>query len=409
MLAASTRHAGRAVRPLPRRLRCESLSRPSAASPHRSRFWRWEEDDVHAFVHYEQAGDSGPALLCVPGFGVGASPHWTDTLEELSLRHRVFVIDLLGQGKSWPDRVDGLAFSADLWVRQNAAFISSVIREPAFVCGNSLGGFVAVHLATAHPQLVRGLVLLNAAPFWGAPANNLWNGVLPAPWLPSLVARVYFSILRSPAAVRALLRLVYASPSRVDDALLVSILEPTSRAAAPAVFASILFSPPPALSFTDALRATSAARVPLLALYGRDDPWVVPLWGQRLKRTRPEACYIELSPAGHCPHHEAPFAVNPLVAQWIAAVVGSEEQQQQQQPADESSIRVGLPLPNVGDTATFAPPSGGVAVVARRVDGTPRNPFEIADARRAAEDAAAEAVGAAVTAAVREAEDAAMR
>jgi pimeloyl-ACP methyl ester carboxylesterase len=39
---------------------------------------------------------------------------------------------------------------------------------------------------------------------------------------------------------------------------------------------------------------------------GRDDPWVVPIWGQRLKRKLPEAQYLELAPAGHCPHHEAP-------------------------------------------------------------------------------------------------------
>jgi len=31
---------------------------------------------------------------------------------------------------------------------------------------------------------------------------------------------------------------------------------------------------------------------------GRDDPWVVPLWGQRLKRKVPSAVYLELSPAG---------------------------------------------------------------------------------------------------------------
>lgn len=37
----------------------------------------------------------------------------------------------------------------------------------------------------------------------------------------------------------------------------------------------------------------------MLLLYGKEDPWVRPLWGQRLKRRLPEAMYLELSPAGY--------------------------------------------------------------------------------------------------------------
>lgn len=61
----------------------------------------------------------------------------------------------------------------------------------------------------------------------------------------------------------------------------------------------------------------------LLLLYcppGRDDPWVVPIWGQRLKRQMPSATYLELAPAGHCPHHEAPTAINSIITTWVAAV-----------------------------------------------------------------------------------------
>jgi pimeloyl-ACP methyl ester carboxylesterase len=67
---------------------------------------------------------------------------------------------------------------------------------------------------------------------------------------------------------------------------------------------------------------------------GRDDPWVVPIWGQRLKRRLPEAQYLELAPAGHCPHHEAPTGEQsprsvPVVlclcqfVQFLAAVPGA--------------------------------------------------------------------------------------
>eukprot|EP00878_Enallax_costatus_P038892 GHUV01044380.1.p2 GENE.GHUV01044380.1~~GHUV01044380.1.p2 ORF type:complete len:158 (+),score=47.41 GHUV01044380.1:595-1068(+) len=53
---------------------------------------------------------------------------------------------------------------------------------------------------------------------------------------------------------------------------------------------------------------------------GRDDPWVTRAWGHRLKRQLPEAQYLELAPAGHCPHHEAPAAVNNIIRTWVTAV-----------------------------------------------------------------------------------------
>ncbi len=63
--------------------------------------------------------------------------------------------------------------------------------------------------------------------------------------------------------------------------------------------------------------------LPAFAPAGKEDPWVRPIWGQRLKRRLPSATYLELSPAGHCPHHEAPAAVNRAARAWVAAQEGN--------------------------------------------------------------------------------------
>ncbi len=39
----------------------------------------------------------------------------------------------------------------------------------------------------------------------------------------------------------------------------------------------------------------------MVLMYGKEDPWVTPVWGQKLKKKRPDALYYELSPCGHCP------------------------------------------------------------------------------------------------------------
>jgi hypothetical protein len=96
---------------------------------------------------------------------------------------------------------------------------------------------------------------------------------------------------------------------------------------------------------------------------GREDPWVVPLWGQRLKRSRPEAAYYELSPVGHCPHHEAPTAINQLITEWVAG-------------AEEGRFQGPLPC---GESWEVQEWDGGVVQVAH-VAGQPRNVFEHLDA-----------------------------
>lgn len=98
-----------------------------------------------------------------------------------------------------------------------------------------------------------------------------------------------------------MLRLVYANKDAADCPVLSEgILRPTQRPDAIDAFVSIVFSPKPARPFNDAL---SAAPCPVLLLYGRDDPWVVPLWGQRAMRVLEDggkdAEYWEMTPAGH--------------------------------------------------------------------------------------------------------------
>lgn len=50
--------------------------------------------------------------------------------------------------------------------------------------------------------------------------------------------------------------------------------------------------------------------LPICLMYGKEDPWVRPVWGLQVKRQLPEAPYYQISPAGHCPHDEVPEVCN---------------------------------------------------------------------------------------------------
>lgn len=147
--------------------------------------------------------------------------------------------------------------------------------------------------------------------------------------------------------------MVYGDKNAVDAGLVRAILTPTRRACALDAFCSVVFSPKSALAFDDATRAIRERRIPTALVYGRDDPWVVPLWGQRLKRAIPDASYYELPGVGHCPAHEAPEATNACVAAFVSRC----EKKNNLHGAETSS-------------------SSNSAAARFLVDGAPRNAFE---------------------------------
>jgi pimeloyl-ACP methyl ester carboxylesterase len=92
--------------------------------------------------------------------------------------------------------------SVDTWRLQIYSFLLEVMKashdRPAYVIGNSLGGYLAVQLAALHPEIVRGVVLMNATPFWGfkpplEAQQGFWS-MLPSGSIP--IPQVWFSHLQ---------------------------------------------------------------------------------------------------------------------------------------------------------------------------------------------------------------------
>ncbi|KAK3277969.1 hypothetical protein CYMTET_14062 [Cymbomonas tetramitiformis] len=197
------------------------------------------------------------------------------------------------------------------------------------MAGNSVGGFISVAVAATRPQLVQGIILLNSTPFWGFVPDPIrsprlhslmpWTGVLPVPPFFDWLSRIYFNAFRSRGNIRNLLGFVYSRPrDTLDDELVECIRSPTDHPLAQHAFASILLSPAFPLNFD---QLTQAIDCPVALIYGRDDPWIVPLWGHRLKRRIPEASYFQVTPSGHCPHHETPEAVNKVIIEWTKSAL----------------------------------------------------------------------------------------
>ena len=104
------------------------------------------------------------------------------------------------------------------------------------------------------------------------------------------------------------------------------ICEAASHPLGAEAFASILFAGRARQDFDEIMRRLGQSKVPVALCYGAEDPWVKPIWGQRAFRRSGESLpYYEVSPSGHCPHHETPKAVADVLVAWLNDLPTSEE------------------------------------------------------------------------------------
>jgi pimeloyl-ACP methyl ester carboxylesterase len=124
-------------------------------------------------IHSEVTGD-GPAVLLTHGFA--ASSHmFASTVEALAPDHTAIAWDMPGHGRSdAPD--DASEYSTRRFLDHMVALIDAAGVERAVVLGHSLGGYLSLQLALAHPHRVRGLVLVDTGPgYRNDVARDGWN------------------------------------------------------------------------------------------------------------------------------------------------------------------------------------------------------------------------------------------
>ncbi|KAL7504028.1 hypothetical protein ACHAXN_001741 [Cyclotella atomus] len=331
-------------------------------------------------IAYEVASDvvSGNRdvvpILLLNGFGVG-SFHQHRLMKQLLSQHqssdantqyKIYGIDYLGQGKSWPASCDdgmsedeyNLGYSADMWIDQLTSFIQQVIApstgQKVHIVGNSVGGYLGTILSYKHPELDETLTLLNATPVWGLNLP-MWDGKLPAPPLPRFVGRALFDTIRNLDVIDQYLDIAYVYKQAFDgtfddtfhdeqsdqetksNALNLKIRGCTEGKGGHAAFASILWSSPASttdengniqtIGFYDGLQQLP---IDILLLFGSNDEWCTPAVAKRMhttlsKRTAnsdgytPCQRYVTIDNAGHCPNHEAPTAVARALESWLEA------------------------------------------------------------------------------------------
>lgn len=242
-------------------------------------------------ISYLSAGESGPPVVMLHGWGAFKELWWS-TVGGLGRDHRCYALDVPGHGASPLGRADTIAALAETV----AAFCDDLGLAQTVLMGHSMGGAVAAELALLRPDLVRRLVLVDAA--------------VDAHLMP-LYARVYlipsfgWAILRiSQLAGRQVRPIGAMVPHDHGGGLLLPWLRRASTMAdfEPEGLHRIYRS----LFATQAGASLALIAVPTLVVSGQFDGLVPTTNSRRLARLIRGARYVEIRGAMHNPMDERP-------------------------------------------------------------------------------------------------------
>lgn len=262
-----------------------------------------------------------PPVLLLHGFGTSIG-HWRHNLPVLGQHYPVYALDLLGFGSS---RKAWATYTIDLWVNQVYEFWQTLIQHPMVLVGNSIGSLVALSAAATHPEMVKGLILINlpdfslreeALPGWLRPVVSTVEGLVASP----VVLQSLFYLLRRPSIVQKWAGLAYYNPSAIDAELVEILTQPARDRGAAATF-SVLFKAMTSSKFGPPIKSVlPTLDIPLLLIWGRQDRMIPPQLAQQFADLNPNVKLIELDNAGHCPHDECPEQVNRILLDWLAGI-----------------------------------------------------------------------------------------
>jgi pimeloyl-ACP methyl ester carboxylesterase len=249
--------------------------------------------------------DSGRGTPVVFIHGIGASMYsWRYTLLPIvSAGYRIVAFDNRGFGFS--DQPAHRYRNAD-YVRLVVALLDSLGISSAVLVGHSMGGTIAADVALAHPDRVRGLVLINAAGY-----GVRWPGVMKIARWPFIGAVA--TTFRGRWFTERILRSTYADPAKVTESDIDQYYAPVPQPAFGRALRGVLRE----FRFDSLAGRLGRVQAPTLVLWGTADRWIPVRDGARFARELPRSEFVVIDRSGHNAHEESPDRVNQLLLDFL--------------------------------------------------------------------------------------------
>jgi len=279
--------------------------------------------DLGGPAHYADFGGAGHPIVLLHGLG-GSHLNWLAVAPRLARLGRVLAPDLLGHGRT---RSLGRPATVDGNLRLLGRFLEEVVREPAALVGNSMGGTLAMALAAATPERVSSLVLV--APAAPISASALLDREVFALFAGAAVPLLGGAVVRwrrrngPERLVADSLELVCADARRVPEDIVEAHVELARERAeyGPAVVRDFLAAERSLVAKLVRRRRfremVARVRLPALLVQGERDRLVRVETTRALAASRSDWRLEVMADVGHLPQLEAPEPFLGLVAPWL--------------------------------------------------------------------------------------------
>jgi 2-hydroxymuconate-semialdehyde hydrolase/2-hydroxy-6-oxo-octa-2,4-dienoate hydrolase len=252
---------------------------------------------------YLEAGSGDPVLLLHgSGPGVSGTANWQYNIPVLAEKFHVLAPDIVGFGGT--ERPADIVYSLRAWTDHVWAFLDAHGIEKTAIVGNSLGGRIALQMATDRPDRISRMVLM------GSPGV----GMTPTEGLAAL--RAYEP---SHDAMRALLRNYFAvNPMLITDELVAIRYEASIADGAYEAYRAMFFDPRhrgSELGITE--EEVHAITTPSLLVHGREDKVVPVSVSVTMLGLLPNADLHVFSHCGHWTQIERADEFSALVADFL--------------------------------------------------------------------------------------------
>jgi len=242
-------------------------------------------------------------VVFIHGFG-GSMYSWRKTLPSIAGGgYRVIAFDNRGFGFS---ERPAHGYSNAAYARLVVALLDSLHISSAVLVGHSMGGAIAAEVALAHPDRVRGLVLIDAAGY-----GVRWPGVLKAARAQPVGAIV--TRFRSRRVTARILRSTYADPSKVTEEDVDQYYAPVSESDYGRALRGVLRE----FRFDTLVGRLGSLQTPTLVIWGDADRWIPLRDGSRLARDLPRGAFVVLPRTGHAAVDESADDVNRLLLDFL--------------------------------------------------------------------------------------------
>jgi pimeloyl-ACP methyl ester carboxylesterase len=257
-------------------------------------------------IHYQEKG-TGTPLVLIHGY-TSSTYSWKDVFEPLAKDFHLIVVDLKGFGFS--GKPDG-----DYTRRAQATLVAHLLEhlniEKAWLCGNSMGGEVALNVALASPERVTGLILIDSAGVEIPGKESLAPGYLMVPGIGRIL--VALSLTRD-KLVRQGLEKSFYDQTKVTEDRVANYYRPlkTRGGQLGALRARTQWSLFPVES------ELSKINVPTLILWGDQDQLIPLAAGHKLSSLIKDSRLVIFNNCGHLPQEEMPARTIDEITKFIA-------------------------------------------------------------------------------------------